>query len=265
MFTIPKALGIFCLLLVALLSAAEAKDALKQLKKSVRMSVERQGDRFVFSTKFKLPDGLEECQVEIVDGVPTPINVTPQPVYVKAPSKVQKLTKVFLLEIDYNPCGHIPIEWFSVPHFDVHWYHENDADLDPRKQLDLCEPNYDIVPYDFVCFNEEYFAPLDEEEQGNIDSQLVEDTHGIKNMGTHWFSSEQADAADWIDPVFIQGTFNGTILFYESMFPVRTITETVFHSYTPTYPNKTHAFFPDLIVSSSDGSWMYLTVYGAIP
>jgi len=44
--------------------------------------------------------------------------------YEKVPEDVAKVTGIDHISIDWNPCGHPPVEKFGAPHYDLHIYRE---------------------------------------------------------------------------------------------------------------------------------------------
>ena len=42
--------------------------------------------------------------------------------YASVPKEVKKATGIDHVSIDFNPCGHPPVNVFTVPHYDVHIY-----------------------------------------------------------------------------------------------------------------------------------------------
>ncbi|GBG33570.1 Hypothetical Protein FCC1311_097932 [Hondaea fermentalgiana] len=255
-------------MLLAMSMVAQLADArrsyLQRLERSIDMKVSKEpGGRFSAVTKFKLVDGAPACTIDPNTGLP--VNAEPQRAYFKTNSRIRRLTKVYLVEIDFNPCGHPPQTKWDIPHFDIHWYHDSETtEFHPQDDSVVCTPP-EGYPFDFVCDDPEWFYAPEGVEAGNLAEGLTIDDHGVQNMGTHWYNHDLPASEDWDEPVFIQGTYDGSLVFYELMFPARVIEEEKFHYYAPSYPDKTFSFLPDMLMTWSKDGYAYMKVYGSIP
>jgi hypothetical protein len=106
------------------------------------------------------------------------------------------------LGLNWNPGGHIPPEFYGVPHFDFHFYTMNMSDRHMIKAVgedtNVCykPPAPEFTPKDYIC------APVSAEPM----------------MGSHWvdLSSPEFNGQKFTK-TFIYGTYNGDLIFWEPM------------------------------------------------
>lgn len=103
--------------------------------------------------------------------------------------------------VDWNPNGHEPAGMFDTPHFDFHFYTTTEAE---RKTI----PPYEQDSVKFKNYPAPHYLPKNH----------IAEPGGIPQMGTHWLDL----AADVLHgkpftEVFIFGSFDGKVTFYEPM------------------------------------------------
>ena len=113
--------------------------------------------------------------------------------------KTLKATPFQFIGLDWNPGGHPPMNIYTLPHFDFHFYMvpqaEVEAAVDPLK-LNLA-PAADYIPANHIA------------------------TDAVPQMGMHWVDVTSPELNPTNPAVFTQtmilGSYNGKVTFYEPM------------------------------------------------
>ena len=125
--------------------------------------------------------------------------------------------------IDWSPCGHPPLDKFGRPHYNLHIFR-----VTPEDRQDVCC----VMDGPFVC------APLADQTYSNGKKFYVwgTDTDGnlanvpatfsgttdtaVPGEASHaWDLGGAQDVADWDKPILIEGLYDGSVQFWEPMFP----------------------------------------------
>ncbi|MEO6583140.1 MAG: DUF5602 domain-containing protein [Ferruginibacter sp.] len=118
--------------------------------------------------------------------------------------KALELTPFDHLVINWNVQGHPPVNIFTVPHFDFHFY-----------TITLAE-QMAIVPYSPATAAKFDLLPP----AGYMPASYVADQGGIPGMGKHW---EDPTLHTPFDHVMIYGSYNGVVNFVEPMITLATL------------------------------------------
>lgn len=152
------------------------------------------------------------------------------------PSYVTAATNIDHISLDFNPCGHPPVDLFTIPHYDMHVYR-----VSPEFRTCM---TCDIEPMDIVCAYPKddsedvpqstlsgfrFFNPatMTNGKLSNMpDGFKLGLSSGVPYMGGHaWnFETEPASPQDWKDPIWIMGPYDGGMGDYEPMFPLSFVT-----------------------------------------
>lgn len=111
-----------------------------------------------------------------------------------------------LVELDWNPAGHVPAGIYDKPHFDFHFYTITEAE---RNAIDPADsafwPRAERLPAP-------EFIPA-----GYVTPQPV---MAVPRMGVHWVDSAAAELPPRLEPftgTFITGSWDGKVIFQEPM------------------------------------------------
>eukprot|EP00978_Attheya_sp_CCMP212_P002181 scaffold4463_cov51-Attheya_sp.AAC.24 len=181
---------------------------------------------FTFTFTFKhdedlpIPDAAAQCNPMLAppafapDGIPY---LASRFGYESMPKDIQEATGIDHLSLDFNPCGHPPVDVFNIPHYDMHVYL-----ISPEDRMCM---TCDKVPGAPVClpppgpntmagngfFN---IAKLRDEILSNMPSEFkFSDGDAVPYMGMHaWDFSKQpdltADSTFWVNPVWVMGSYD---------------------------------------------------------
>mmetsp|Transcript_3416 Transcript_3416/g.4627 ORF Transcript_3416/g.4627 Transcript_3416/m.4627 type:complete len:334 (+) Transcript_3416:126-1127(+) len=151
-----------------------------------------------------------------------------RPAYETVPEEIKMATGIDSISMDFNPCGHPPYDAFTIPHYDIHMYM---IDSEYRRCM-TCDNISSFLP---TC------AP-DITQQStpsgrgffNVNTVLgtstiadmpagfeIDPLSMIPLMGAHgWdFSNQPSPTNPWVEPVYMMGSYNGDIVFFETMIP----------------------------------------------
>jgi hypothetical protein len=105
--------------------------------------------------------------------------------------------------INWQPTGHPPMNIFTVPHFDVHFYTITEAE---RRAIDpATDPQYETKMF---------HAPAN----GFIPTGYTADAMGFPRMGIHWADPTAPEfSGQPFSKTFIYGSYNGAFIFVEPM------------------------------------------------
>jgi len=115
-------------------------DNLDRYDYSVNMEID-DNCSFAVSIKFKhditlpVPTEPEHC----APGATPP----PRSAYKRVSKPIKEATGIDHISIDFNPCGHPPVDVFTIPHYDLHIYL-----VDPESRACM---TCDLFPYAPVC------------------------------------------------------------------------------------------------------------------
>lgn len=149
--------------------------------------------------------------------------------YASVPRDIKAATGIDHVSIDFNPCGHPPVDVFTIPHYDLHLYL---VDPDYRKCMTcetipgapVCNPGGQSTPSGQGFFNAAtIMAGPDATKLANMPSGFeYQAGDSVPLMGGHaWDSSQQPSGENpWINPIWIMGPYDGTIVDYEPMIPL---------------------------------------------
>mmetsp|Transcript_43181 Transcript_43181/g.91855 ORF Transcript_43181/g.91855 Transcript_43181/m.91855 type:complete len:346 (-) Transcript_43181:185-1222(-) len=154
--------------------------------------------------------------------------------------EIYEATGFASISLDWQACGHPPVNVFTVPHYDFHFY-TDPAEIRAERTCDqpegapICIPD---VKAQTTASGRAFFSVA-------TVWQLVDDVNSATNApanmppgftcgladaiplsGTHcWdLSSQPADVASWINPFLILGSYDSKIAFFEPMAPVSFVT-----------------------------------------
>jgi len=148
--------------------------------------------------------------------------------YETVPKEIKMATGIDSISIDFNPCGHPPAGVFtSIPHYDFHIYM---IDSEYRRCM-TC----DLMPFAPVC--DPSVTQSTSSGRGFFNVNTVLGTSAVANMpagfevptgdmvplmGAHaWDVSNQPSATNpWVEPIYLMGSHDGDIAFFETMVPL---------------------------------------------
>jgi len=188
---------------------------------------------YTLNVGFTYTDKLTQC--------PNTGIVPPSQSYVlNIDSDCTKATGFKTVMINWNPCGHAPVDFWGIGHFDVHVYRVSDPN-----HMFTCGP----FPENPVCLPPNplaapFFEPLTHDRVILNGSVVEMDAAGIANMGMHWYNFPTVPADEWIIPAVIEGSYSGEVIFVEQMFPLLTMKSSVDIEQTISYANQTMYYLP---------------------
>jgi len=164
--------------------------------------------------------------------------------YQSVPEIVKTVTGIDHVSIDYNACGHPPVNIFTTMHYDIHLYRETPEfrtcmTCAKAPGAPICDPTPGAQTTDSgKAFFDVAMVPdlLELRTQPNNmpEGFLVGPDENIPLMGGHGLNPDQQPASvlDWTTPVWIMGPYDGGILNYESMVPMAFMSGTQDREYT---------------------------------
>lgn len=204
--------------------------------------------QFTFKISFKHDESLPiptnpmaQCSPAIVppeistDGLPY---FAGRWAYQTVPDDVKTVTGIDHISIDFNPCGHPPLEVFGTPHYDLHIYLETPEfrtcmTCIPPPGAPICDPTpgAQTTPTGLGFFNVAMdegstaigrsFDPVSQPKNMPRDFVVAMDAM-VPLMGGHAWDpmKEPASSSEWVDPIWIMGPYDGGIVDYEPMIPL---------------------------------------------
>lgn len=161
--------------------------------------------------------------------------------YEAVPAEIKDVTGIDHVSIDWAPCGHPPIEKFGGPHYDVHIYRESPEyrtcmTCTKPPGAPICDPTpgAQLTPNGEAFFNvavdspdalERAFNPLSQ--PANMPANFVVEMGGfVPLMGGHAWNPEQEPPSfvEWVDPIWIMGSYDFGIIDFEPMIPLTFMT-----------------------------------------
>lgn len=153
--------------------------------------------------------------------------------YEKVPEEVAKVTGIDHISIDWNPCGHPPVEKFGAPHYDLHIYRETPefrTCMTCTKPLGapICDPTPGSQTTDsgLAFFNVGTVIEVQRsatDQPSNMPAGFVVGMGDmLPLMGGHAWnpSQEPLSNLEWDTPIWIMGPYDGGIVDYEPMIPL---------------------------------------------
>lgn len=182
--------------------------------------------RFKHDDSLPMATGPDDCQPGVIadDGIPY---VGSRWFYESLPSYMKEVTMVDHISLDFNPCGHPPLNVFTVPHYDLHIYlispeHRTCMTCDMIPGAPICNPGFQATKNGKAFFNVATVQP-----SGQLSNMPDGFNFGLYDivplMGGHnWNQATQPDLTveKWSDPFWIMGTYDGTVSNYEPMIPL---------------------------------------------
>lgn len=103
--------------------------------------------------------------------------------------------------LEWNPQGHPPMNIYTKPHFDFHFYTTNEAQRLAIPVYEQAQEKFDNFPFDYMPAN---YVPI---------------PGGVPQMGTHWVDRTAPELAPGgtFTQTFLYGSYNGDVTFYEPM------------------------------------------------
>ena len=149
------------------------------------------------------------------DGLPF---LAPRSFYVTPREWVKEQTGIKVYQIDYQPCGHPPFA-FQKPHYDVHFMYITREEMgamtcNQPPGAPICNPTPGSQTTSGAAFFD--FPP---NHDGIANGMQVDMEAALPQSGIHWFDHSILNQS-WQKPVFVQGTYNASIVFAEGMFPL---------------------------------------------
>eukprot|EP00979_Chaetoceros_neogracilis_P007873 scaffold1698_cov279-Chaetoceros_neogracile.AAC.32 len=158
--------------------------------------------------------------------------------YEKVPEDVAKVTGIDHISIDWNPCGHPPVEKFGAPHYDLHIYRETPefrTCMTCTKVPDtpICDPAPDSQTTNSGLVIGVQCSATDQPSNMPADF-VVGMSDMIPLMGGHaWNPSHEPDSVEtWDTPVWLMGPYDGGIVDFEPMIPLKFIIGDTDHEYS---------------------------------
>jgi hypothetical protein len=147
---------------------------------------------------------------------------------------------LYSLSYDWMPCGHPPVNVFTTPHYDIHFYYISEIDRD--------KINCPESPPAPVCSKEsspEFYINM----FNNLPNHFEMDINSaVPRSGIHWhdITKEPISTLDWTNPFTIIGSYNGLISFWETMVPLNFKSNNKNSKYKEniSYINKTKSTLP---------------------
>jgi len=249
-------------------------------------------ERFDAAIKFDITDDETDCNYSLNfmfkhdDTLPLPLNpaVDCQPgeiaddglpylgfrwYYESLPDYVKKATLVNHISLDFSPCGHPPADVFTVPHYDAHIYLVSPND----RTCMTC----DMIPFTPVCDpanqstmeGRAFFNAASVQPTGALSNMPAGFENGLFDnvplMGGHsWNFAKQPDlkTENWNTPLLVMGSYDGTIVTFEPMFPLSFVTGDEDKHYTENieYIGHTMEQLPMTYTVSYDGTTHFTSI-----
>jgi len=189
--------------------------------------------------------------------------------YEKLPDYVKKATLVDHISLDYNACGHPPVNVFTVPHYDAHIYLVSPNDrtcmtCDTIPFAPVCDPDSQSTRNGRAFFNVATIQP-----SGKLSNMPEGFEFGLGDnvplMGGHsWNVENQPDltSGSWEDPIWIMGSYDGAITNFEPMFPLSFVTGNDNKVYTESleYVGRTVEQLPTKYTVKYDGTTQFISI-----
>ena len=157
--------------------------------------------------------------------------------------KIYEATGFASHSLDYQPCGHPPLDVFGGPHYDMHFYtdamkvrEERTCEQLPIFPICIPDPTAQTTASGRAFFNVANI--LGTATPANMPENFFCDfDHAVPaNGGNHcWdYSTNPDDYASWVEPVLIMGSYDAKIAFWEPMTPLGFVTGPDDHHFSKT-------------------------------
>lgn len=153
--------------------------------------------------------------------------------YEKVPEDVAKVTGIDHISIDWNPCGHPPVDKFGAPHYDLHIYRETPEfrtcmTCTKPPGAPICDPTPGSQTTDsgLAFFNVGTVTGVQRSATDQASNMPADFVVGMGDMvplmgGHAWNPSHEPPSfLEWDTPVWIMGPYDGGIVDYEPMIPL---------------------------------------------
>jgi len=159
--------------------------------------------------------------------------------YEKVSEDIKKVTGIDHISIDWNPCGHPPVNVFGMPHYDIHIYLVTPefrtcmtCTQPPGAPVCTPAPEAQSTARGLDFFNVTTLATTSTVRSAanqpiNMPPGFIYGPeHNIPLMGGHaWnHNQEPASGLEWVDPIWLMSPYAGTIINYEPMIPLNFVT-----------------------------------------
>jgi len=162
--------------------------------------------------------------------------------YEKVPEDVAKVTGIDHISIDWNPCGHPPLDKFGAPHYDLHIYRETPEfrtcmTCTKIPGAPICDPTQ-TTDSGLAFFNFGKVIDVQRsatDQPSNMPADFVVGLgEMVPLMGGHaWNPSDEPPSfLEWDTPVWVMGPYDGGIVDYEPMIPLAFITGDTDHEHS---------------------------------
>jgi len=206
---------------------------------------------FTMSIKFQFDDTLPVPTDPVIECDPT---IVPPAIasdnlpyfafrwaYDRFNQEIKDITGLDHVSIDFNSCGHPPQDVFTIPHIDMHLYFElpefrTCMTCTKIPETPICDFNEDAQTTDSgLAFFNVSFVPGTEQPINMPAGYTVGYDHMVPLMGGHsWDVTKQPSLIEgkpWINPIWVIGSYAGSIIDYEPMIPMSFITGDENHFY----------------------------------
>lgn len=103
--------------------------------------------------------------------------------------------------LDWNPAGHPPMNIYTKPHFDFHFYTTTETERLAIPVYEEAQEKFDNFPFEYMPAN---YIPI---------------PGGVPQMGTHWVdqTAPELQPGGTFTQTFLYGSYDGDVNFYEPM------------------------------------------------
>lgn len=184
--------------------------------------------------------------------------------------KIKDATGLDHISIDFNPCGHPPMDVFTIPHYDLHLYKVSPEfrtcmTCDKIPGAPVCDPGGQSTSNGKAFLN--VGTIVAGPDAGKISNFPDGFEFGVADMvplmGTHSWDVSQApiNGNSWVEPVWVMGTYDGNVADVEPMIPLSFMTGNDDKSYeeTLTYVGQTMNELPNKYHVSYDSESGFVT------
>lgn len=190
--------------------------------------------------------------------------------YQTVPEKVKKISGIDHISIDWNACGHPPVNVFTSMHYDVHVYKETPefrtcmtCELIPGAPV--CDPTDGAQPTDAgKAFFNVSMVPGSEQPNNMPEGFVVTPGDMVPLMGAHgWSPAQQPESfLTWDTPIYIMGSYDGEVRNFEPMIPMAFMsgTEDKVHEETLVYEGLSMKELPNMYKVEYSGETSVVTI-----
>jgi len=232
---------------------------------------------FVFSFKHDGTMPIPSDPMAMCDPSVEPVSIAPDGIpyfafrwsYEAFPEEVKQVTGLDHISIDWNPCGHPPLDKFGAPHYDIHLYRESPEfrtcmTCNTPEGAPFCDPvpGSQTTEHGLAFFNVSNVVDVGAGTSVNVQRAITDQpinmpegyrsgiTDKIPLMGGHAWNLQQEppSSMEWVEPIWVMGPYNGDIVDYEPMIPFAFINGESDKAFTEllTYEEQTLADLPSM-------------------